>query len=597
MGKIYQTDGATRRVTHPLFLSIALVFSCFTSGVYAVDDNIHPEVASKKKRVLVAKSQTGMVITANDYATQAASDTILKGGSAVDAAIAAQLVLGLVEPQSSGIGGGGFLLHYDSKKKQLKHFNGRETAPMAVNEDHFMVAKNKAYPFFDALVGGYAVGTPGLVAMMYNAHKQYGKLPWASLFEPAILLASNGFIISNRLHDSLKALAKSPKGVSNKALAALYFQTNGEPKPVGSILRNPQLANTYSEIANKGPKAFYQGTIGQDIVQAVKNDSNKKGLLNKKDLIRYQSLIETPLCKNIGNFKFCGSPPPSSGPFTVTQMVELLAKTPELKGLAYDSPGFYHRFIEAAKLSFADRNTYIADPRFTKNPTKALLSPGYTEKRAKLIPLLKASDELSVAGDIDEVDYLQVKSPNQPSTTHLSIVDKEGNIVSMTTSIEHAFGSRIQVRGFLLNNQLTDFSFTPINKNNEKIANRIEPGKMPRSSMSPMIIFNEKDQPILVIGSPGGAWIIPYVAKTITQHLYLGASLEDAIESPHIANTNRLHATIEDDAPDSLKKTLEMLGHEFKQRPLTSGIHAIKIHNGFYTGVADSRREGTAKGL
>jgi gamma-glutamyltranspeptidase/glutathione hydrolase len=541
MGQISKTDGATHRVKNPLFLCLLLALSGLIPNAFCVDDNIHPEVASKKKRVLVAKSQTGMVITANDYAT--------------------------------------------------------ETAPMAVNENHFLIAKNKPYPFFDALVGGYAVGAPGLVAMMNNAHKQYGKLPWASLFEPAIRLASNGFIVSQRLHDSLKALTKSPKGISNKALEALYFQTNGEPKPVGSILRNPKLAATYRTIATKGPKAFYQGTIGLDIVQAVRNDSNKKGLLNEKDLIHYQSPIEKPLCQKVDKYKFCGSPPPSSGPFTITQMVELLSKTPELKGIAYDSPAFYHRFIEAAKLAFSDRNTYIADPRFTKIPVKALLNPRYVAKRSTLIPLLKASNDIRAAGDIDDVDYIQMTSPNQPSTTHLSIVDKDGNIVSMTTSIEHAFGSRIQVRGFLLNNQLTDFSFMPTNKNNERIANRIEPGKMPRSSMSPMIIFNEKDQPILVIGSPGGAWIIPYVAKTITQHLYLGASLEDAIESPHIANTNRLHATIEEDASNFLKQSLEKLGHEFNERPLTSGIHAIKIHNGFYTGVADSRREGTAKGI
>ncbi len=580
------------------FLAVSIICVMVLAQVsMAIEDDIHPEVASVKQGVKTANGSSAMVVTANAYATDAATAILLKGGSAVDAAIAAQLVLNLVEPQASGIGGGGFLLHYDKKKRKLTHFNGRETAPLAVNEDFFLIEKNKPMPFFDAVVGGYAVGVPGIIAMLNNAHKLYGKLPWKTLFEPAIALSKKGFMISERLHSSLQALKQSPKGISNETLRAYFYQENGNPKPIGSLLKNPALAKTLTLIANKGADYFYKSDLPKNIVQAVRHDPVKKGVLSEKDFSLYKSPVESPLCKTIADYTFCGSPPPSSGPFTVIETLNILTKTPEFYGLRYDSAAFYHRFIEASKLAFADRNKFMADPKFVKIPLKPLLSESFQARRTKQLPLLKASDLVRKAGVIEDADYVRVKSPNMPSTTHLSIIDPQGNIVSMTSSIEHAFGSRIMVDGFILNNQLTDFSFTPKNIDDSKIANRIEPQKRPRSSMAPMIIFDKANNPLLIIGSPGGSWIIPYVAKTIAQHLFLDATLEDAIDSSHISNPNRLEATVEDDTPQALKNALIKLGHEIQERPLTSGIHAIRIEKGRLLGVADSRREGTAKGF
>ncbi len=601
MGKIPQLNWSKITPTSFIIHSVLVALLSISPWLSAMDDDnkegIHPEIATKKQGIKKATSNRAMAVTANPYATDTAIAILQKGGSAIDAAIAAQLVLNLVEPQSSGIGGGGFLLYFDHKKQRLTHFNGRETAPRKVDENFFMISKNKPMPFFDAVVGGYAVGVPGLLAMMDNAHKLHGKLPWAMLFEPAITLARQGFVISERLHQSLAALSKSSKGVSNEALFRLFYQTNGKPKPVGSLLKNPEFARTLSLIANNGARYFYNSELTESMVEAVRKDKNKPGVLTEKDFATYKSPVEQALCHKVKGYKLCGAPPPSSGAFTVIETLNLLTSTPEFTGLKYDSVGFYHRFIESTKLAFADRNKFMADPNFVDIPLRPLLSSSFKNRRLQKLPLLKASAIRQPAGMIKDADFVQVSSPNMPSTTHLSIVDTKGNIVSMTTSIEHAFGSRILVRGFLLNNQLTDFSFTPRTVDNKKIANRIEPEKRPRSSMAPMIIFNDKQSPVLVIGSPGGSWIIPYVAKTIAQHLYLDAELEDAINSDHIGNLNRETTTVEENTTASTIQALQTLGHKVQARPLTSGIHAIKLSKEQLIGVADSRREGTAKGL
>ena len=577
---------------------VILLFVIITvfSAKISAEDLAHPEIASAKQNLTnkQAYSANSMVVTANPYATNAAVKILQAGGSAVDAAIAAQMVLNLVEPQSSGIGGGGFLLFWDNNKQKLTHFNGRETAPEKVNNSHFLVENGKPMGFFDAVVGGYSVGTPGLLKMLEEAHARFGKLPWSALFAEAIQLANEGFIVSTRLNQSLQKLSKSQKNIRNSSMFTHFFQPSGEAVEAGSVLKNPALGKTFELIAKNNSEAFYQGKLAKKIVKAVRNNYFNSGYLSRKDLAQYETKIETALCHSILDYKLCGAPPPSSGAITVIQILSMLSKTKGFHGMNPNSVGFYHRFIEATKLAFADRNQYIADPEFVNIPTTTLVSDNYLQNRMQLIPLLKASNKIRLAGDVDEVEFSFAQSPSLDSTTHLSIIDQQGNIVSLTSSIEHAFGSRIWVDGFLLNNQLTDFSFLPLNQKAESIANRIEPLKRPRSSMSPMIVFDNQNKPILVIGSPGGSWIIPFVAKVIAQHVFLKAPLKQAIESPHIANINRSTTVIEQDTPDDLADQLKQLGHTTKKRALASGIHAIQIQPKNYYGVADSRREGSS---
>ncbi|CAA0080636.1 Glutathione hydrolase proenzyme [BD1-7 clade bacterium] len=584
--------GLARYLTKPI--SYCLMGACLTGPVAATE--IHPEGASGRQSLKSAQSSEWMVVTATPYASDAAAQMITLGGSAVDAAIAAQLVLGITEPQSSGIGGGGFMVHWQADGKKLTTYDGRETAPKSINADYFMVDK-QPMGFFEAVVGGYSVGVPGLVAMLNQAHQAHGKLPWATLFDPAIELAEQGFPISPRLHTLLEYMARSPKGPSHDAIRSYFYQANGQPKAIGTLLKNPAYANTLKQIAKQGPSVFYRGAIAEQIVNAVRNDPVKKGSLSMSDMANYKSIERQPVCRIIQANNVCGMPPPSSGPISVIQMLSMLDMLPGYQGLGYESPGFYHRLIETSKLAFADRNRYIADPAFVDQPQVQLLDTNYLKSRADQVPLLKASKGAVAAGDIGGFAYQPSQSPELPSTTHLSIVDADGNVVSMTTSIETAFGSRVMVGGFLLNNQLTDFSFVPTDANG-KVANRPEGGKRPRSSMSPMIVFDEQENPILVVGSPGGSRIINYVAKTIAQQVFLKAPLEQAIASPNLTNINKGTSELEQDTDrtQSLASALRAIGHTIKTGPQPSGIQAISIKNSRYHGVADPRREGTAVG-
>lgn len=539
----------------------------------------------------VATSAQQMVVTANHYASQAGVAILQQGGSAIDAAIAAQLVLGLVEPQSSGIGGGAFLVHYDAKKQKLISFDGRETAPGNVNSDYFL-ENNKPLDFYDAVVGGKSVGTPGVIAMAYVAHQQYGQLPWQDLFTPAINLAQSGFVVSKRLHTLAQNFAKRPHAkTANAALLAYLSDSRGQIKPVGSLLKNPAYAKTLQLIAKEGKAAFYQGSIAKAIINAVQNAPRQEGALSLHDLQQYQTIKRQSLCHTVKPYTLCGAPPPASGPLAVMQQVALLQSLPSAQGLAFDSPAFYHRFSETSKIAFADRNAFIADPSFAPFKPQKLLNENYINERASNIPLLQAGSKAK-AGQL--AHYQSAQSPELPSTSHLSVVDKQGNIVSMTSSIETAFGSGLFVEGFILNNQLTDFSFTP-EKNGQLVANRIEPGKRPRSSMAPMIVF-KGSQPVLAIGSPGGSRIINYVSKAIYQHLYLGTPLETAINSSHVTDLNYGVVEVEANKANSkrLQQSLKSLGHKVKASAQTSGIHAISINTGLLKGVADNRREGTA---
>lgn len=578
-----------------------------------------PERSSGFTKKKLQFGQRFMAVTANQHATKAAHKILSKGGSAIDAMIAAQLVLGLVEPQSSGIGGGGFLVYYDAKTKKTMSFDARETAPLKSTPELFMTQGDKPMKFFDAVIGGRSVGTPGLVKLMEHAHQRFGRLAWRELFDDAITMSKTGFKVSKRLNHligfDLSHLKKSPT-------AYRYLTANGEPLPVGHNLINLPYAKTLETIRDKGASPFYFGNIRDSILSAVKNTKNPGGL-SKEDFSNYKIVERPPLCGIFMSYNICGMAPPSSGPFSILQTLKIfeqainnLTKTNfvsqanKTNTVKLSTEAALHVFGEAMRLSYADRDVFISDPDFSEDFSSQLLSSKYIETRASLIHE-RALDE-AISGRLTHNFNTATSTPELPSTTHMSIVDQYGNIVSLTSSIENVFGSRIMASGFFLNNQLTDFSFSPI-KNGKKVSNRVEPGKRPRSSMAPVIVFDAaSSEPTLVIGSPGGSRIIGYVAKTLFSHLYFKETIDQAINSRHFLNRYGTYEIETRSAADSLNlaplterkqpltdKTIESLktrGHKVVLTELNSGLHAIKIEKSRLIGAVDSRREGLASG-
>ena len=539
----------------------------------------------------LATDKQMMVSSAHKLATAAGLEALKRGGSAVDAAIVVQLMLNVVEPQSSGIGGGAFMLYFDAARRTLYTFDGRETAPTAVDENLF-APHGKRMQWRRAVVGGRAVGAPGVLAMMALAHGKHGKLPWATLFESAINTAANGFRVSPRLSNSIASNARY--GLGHYPAARKYFFTpEGAPLPVGTLLRNPVLADTFSTIAKEGPRAFYSGAIAHDIAAAVSAAVDNPGRLTVADMQRYRAKQRAPLCATYHEYRLCGMGPPTSGGITVIQIMKMLEGF-NLAALSPLSPTAAHLFTQAARLAYADRVLHIADADFYPVPVTELLSEPYLQSRARLIDPQK---DMGTANS--GLPYTAAAGINQalPSTTHFSIVDRHGNALSMTSSIENAFGSTLMVRGFLLNNQLTDFSFAARDSAGLQIANRVQANKRPRSSMSPMIVFDAAGKPMLVIGSPGGSRIINYVAKTIMAVLDHGLDLQNALDLPHYTNRNGDTDLERDTAAEGLSEALRRMGHTINVRPLNSGLHAIHIKNGVLYGAADLRREGTAQGM
>ncbi|MEW5249456.1 gamma-glutamyltransferase [Microbulbifer discodermiae] len=561
----------------------------FCSGVSAQE--VQPEVATGRGAVKSATAEEFMAVTANPHASRAAAEILARGGTAVDAAIAAQLVLGLVEPQSSGIGGGAFMLSYRADKKTLYFYDGRETAPAAVDENYFM-HDGRPRSFLKAVIGGYSVGVPGVMRMLELAHERDGKLPWAQLFEPAIQLAEQGFAVSPRLHQLLEKL---PQVAARPAIKRYFFVADGEPVPVGYRLKNPDYAQTLRLLARDGSDAFYRGEIAAAIVNAVRNDPENPGVMTRGDMADYRARIRPPLCSKFLQYRVCGANAPSSGGSTVGAILGMLGQFP-LREFEPGSAALTHLFAEASELAFADRNAYLGDPDFVAVPSRALVAPGYLAERAKLIDPTRAT--VAVAGQPDPraAKKRPALSPEKPNTSHMVMVDRYGNGVSMTTSIETGFGSRLMVTGFLLNNQLTDFSFTPENAAGDPVANRIQPGKRPRSSMSPTVVFDENGNMRMLVGSPGGSRIIDYTARTILYHLGLGMPIAEAIAAGNIGAIGR-RVELEPGffTADTVTK-LEQLGQKVVQRNLNSGIHGIALIDGKLYGGADPRREGSAVG-
>jgi gamma-glutamyltranspeptidase/glutathione hydrolase len=566
-----------------------LAFLCITLLARA-DNVLQPESASGFSPVPEARGQLFMAVTANPLATDAAVEILRAGGSAADAAIAAQLVLGLVEPQSSGLGGGGFLLYHDARENRLRTYDGRETAPAAARPERFLGSDGKPLPFFEAAVGGRSVGVPGLPALLDLVYRNHGRTLWPKLFGPALRLAVEGFPMSPRLH---KLLAEDRYLREDPAALRLYYETDGRPKPVGTRIVNRAYGFALLALAQHGTKIFYEGPIGRDIAAAVRGHGKNPGDLSEADMAAYRPLEREPICgERLAGYRICGMPPPSSGGIAVLQMLTF-AET--LAGQAPLSPESAHRFAESGRLTFADRARYLADPAFADVPVKALLAPAYLAARAQSIRA-EASMGRAAAGELPGKQSLgEDTSAELPATTHLSIVDTEGNAVSLTSSVEAAFGSRIMVHGFLLNNQLTDFSFRP-EMDGKPVANRVEANKRPLSSMAPTIIYDKAGRIAAILGSPGGSQIINYVAKTILALLAWNLMPGEAVAQPHYGSRNGPTELERGTQAEQLRPALERLGHTVSVQDMTSGLSVILRRGDDWIGAADPRREGAARG-
>ena len=552
-----------------------------------------PEGATGFNQKKAVAKQKYMVVAANPYAAKAGLSMLEKGGSAVDAAIAAQLVLSLVEPQSSGLGGGTFMLHWDKTNKNLTTFDGRETAPKAATSELFLDENGKPLKWFDAVVGGKSVGVPGLLAALDKAHRQYGVLPWQELFIPAIELAEQGFVVSPRL-EKLLSMNFNP-GIHKLPEIKEYFSPNGVGIKAGDTLKNPKLAKALRSIAKEGIDVFYQGWIAKKIVEKVQNSTVSPGLLSLEDMKTYKAVERESVCGPYHQYKICGMAPPSSGGITVIQILAQLQSF-ELSQYAPNSLPAVHLITQSSRLAFADRSKYIADSGFVEVPADGLLDKTYLAKRAVLINK-KADMGKAIAGVPENA--LALANDNaieRPSTSHLVVIDKQGNAVSMTSSIENGFGSALMVQGFILNNQLTDFSLAP-KRDGKLVANRVQPLKRPRSSMAPTMVFNEDNSLRLVIGSPGGSRIINYVAQTIVGVLDWQLNIQQAINLPHVTNRNKVTTLELGTDIAKLKTALEEKGHKVNIRPLNSGLHGIEVTGTALVGGADPRREGLVLGL
>ncbi|MBL1308895.1 MULTISPECIES: gamma-glutamyltransferase [Pseudomonas] len=571
-----------------------------------------PELGSGYRADLTTQhAQHHMAAAANPLAAEAGREMLRQGGSAIDAAIAMQAVLTLVEPQSSGIGGGAFIMLWDGKN--VHAYDGRETAPAGATERLFLKADGQPMAFTDAQIGGRSVATPGVLRALDMAHKKTGRLQWAKLFEPAIRLSEQGFAISPRLHSLIAADRFIPHSPD---MAAYFLNADGTPKATGTLLKNPALAAVFKRIAQDGPDALYNGPIAEEIARKVQGNHNA-GSLSATDLKGYAAKERVPLCSDYKRWKICGMPPPSSGGIAIAQIMGTLqaleARDPRLAiapmrpvksaspaGLE-PVPEAVHLIAEAGRLAFADRALYVADADFVPVPVAGLVAPSYLAQRAALIGerslgIAKPGQPAGI-----QVAYAPDRSPLRISTSQVVAVDDWGGAVSMTTTVEAAFGSHLMVQGFVLNNQMTDFSFIA-EENGQPVANRVQPGKRPRSAMAPTLVFDRQSGELLAtLGSPGGSQIIEYVSKSLVAMLDWNLDPQAAISLPNFGSRNGATELESGLFSPVLKQALKDKGHALSEIEMTSGIQAIirtrdaqgKVS---LSGGADPRREGEAYG-
>ncbi len=558
-------------------------------------DQVAPEAKTAIASARRVEAKRFMVAAANPLAAEAGRDILAKGGSAIDALIAVQTVLGLVEPQSSGLGGGSFLVYYDAAANRLTTFDGRETAPIEASPTLFLDAQGQPLKFMAAVVGGRSVGTPGTVRLLEDVHKRFGKQEWAGLFQKAEQLASDGFPVSPRLA-SLVA-AEGDKLKTYETTRTYFFDGSGAPLKPGSILRNPAYAETLKTIAAGGADAFYHGAMAEAIVRTVRDASGNPGVLSLQDLANYRIKERAPVCARYRALDICGMGPPSSGAVAIGQMLGTIENF-DLRGFGPSSPQSWRLIGDAQRLAFADREKYLGDTDFTPAPIKGLLAKDYLGKRAALLDGDRALAADQVKAGEPEWDHAMLLGKDEaielPSTSHIVIVDDQGNVASMTTTIENGFGSRLMVNGFLLNNELTDFSFKS-HDGSLPVANRVEPGKRPRSSMSPTIVLKD-GKPLLAIGSPGGSQIIGYVAQALIAYIDWGMPVEQIVAQPHLINRFGKYDVEAGTSAEAFTEPLKSLGYEVNVTDMNSGLQAIEIMPGRLVGSADPRREGVALG-
>jgi len=594
-----------------LLLALPLALAAVPPAAQQAADAVAPEAATdtafadagpRVRAALEAKAagtpvraQDWMVAAAHPLAVEAGADVLARGGSAADAMVAVQTVLGLVEPQSSGLGGGAFLVWYDAATGEVTTLDGRETAPLSASPTLFQ-EDGAPMQFFDAVVGGRSVGVPGTPALMKKAHEKWGRVTWAGLFDPAIALAEDGFTVSPRLASLVLSAAPT---MADQPATMGYFFPGGAPVRAGDTLTNAPYAATLRTLAAEGIAPFYTGEIAAAIVHAVQTAPGNPGGLEPIDLAIYQVRERPAVCLDYRAHEVCGMGPPSSGGLSVGQILGLIEPY-DIAGLGPDSPEAWRLIADASRLTFADRGRYMADSDYVPVPVKGLLADAYLAERAKLLDTDAALPEVAPGRpefDHAAVDWADDDAIELPSTSHISIVDGFGNALSMTTTIENGFGSRVMAAGFLLNNELTDFSFTS-HEDGVPVANRVEPGKRPRSSMAPTIVLKD-GKPWLVVGSPGGSRIIGYVAQAVIAAIDWGMDPQQAVSMGHVLN--RFGTTdLESGTPMAdLAGPLKELGFEVSVQELNSGLHAIALGEGPSGGLrggADPRREGIALG-
>jgi gamma-glutamyltranspeptidase/glutathione hydrolase len=586
-----------RGSTFPIRLvAFAATLFLFTIPSFAqqASDSVAPETASGTATKQLVLAHRHMVVAANPLAAEAGLEVLRDGGNAADALVAVQAMLGLVEPQSSGLGGGAFLVWYDAKEKRLTTFDGRETAPAEATPSLFLDANGKPLPFYDAVVGGRSVGTPGTVRLLEAVHGKYGSKDWKGLFGQAIDLAEKGFAVSPRLHGEI---AEDMGRLDHQPAARAYFyDQDGKPLAVGATLKNPAYAETLRAIASGGADAFYTGRIASDIVAAVRAHPTNPGHLSLQDLATYKAKERPAVCAPYRGYEVCGMGPPSSGALTIGQILGMISGF-DIGTLGPDDPESWRIIGDATRLAFADRDRYMADSDFVPMP-KGLLDQNYLKSRATLLrrPTALGRDDVRPGDPPWEKAELRIDGFSYPEhgTSHFVIVDDAGNIASMTTTIESAFGSRQMVDGFLLNNELTDFTFAPV-KDGHAVANRVEPGKRPRSSMAPTIVLKD-GKPVIAIGSPGGSNIISYVAEALIAMIDWKMDVQQAVSLPHFVNRFGTYDLEAETKAADMARDLQALGYQTKVDDQNSGLHGIEITPAGIEGGADPRREGVALG-
>ena len=571
-------------------LLVLALFASFTASAQLRPSQPEPPSGWTPKQLAHAKQY--MVAAANPLAVEAGLRMLERGGNAVDAMVATQLALNLVEPASSGLGGGAFFLFYDAKAKAVRAIDARETTPAGATAQLFLQPDGKPMAFLAARVGGRSVGVPGTPRLLEVAHARYGKLPWKTVFEPALELAEKGFPVTRRF----ATLAAEDPGFSDEPAArAYFFDADGKPKAIGTVIRNPEFAAVLRAMAARGADAIYTGEIAEDIVKAVRGHRNA-GTLSMEDLAAYRVRDVDPLCGPYRAWRLCGMPPSSSGGIAVLQILGEIERF-DMASVRPGSAQAVHVISEAERLAFADRGRYVADDRFVDVPVAGLLDRGYiAERSAKIQPEKSMGRAQAGAPAGVKVSYADDPWDEVMGTSQIAIVDREGNAVSMTTTIEANFGSRVMVRGFLLNNELTDFNFLPV-EDGAAVANSVAPGKRPRSSMAPFLVFDGRTGALdMAIGSPGGSLIIGYVAKALVGILDWKLDVQSAIDLPNFGSRNGPTEIEKGTELENLQAALKAMGHEVRAIDMTSGLQAIRRAKDGWEGGADPRREGVARG-